>query len=320
MGMVLRFLRNKYLQSGSLVLFACLLFAFSYRYDRRGSIQIEEEYLKVDGLLGSYEFMLIADSHISLCDGRDAGLQQKADSRRMAFYNESGHDAARTFSNLIGEAKRRGPDLTILAGDITDSAMYESIDFVKSKLDYLDLPYLYVLGNHDFEYGDEYFSKKAYREYFPRLKCLTKTDRQYVITEYDEFVVIGINDKNNQLPKDAVNAAMPYIKGSKPVFLVLHVPLLPKTDDFSLEKKSNDVWGLSKNGHCRVLLGENACEPNRTTKKLLDAVFAADSPVAAVFAGHIHFYHRDMLSGSAQQLVTGAAYYGDAVYIHVTGE
>jgi len=66
-----------------------------------------------------------------------------------------------------------------------------------------------------------------------------------------------------------------------------------------------------------ILLGETACKPNGATKKLLDAIFAADSPVAAVFAGHIHFYNRGMLNDRTEQIVTGAGYYGDAVRIHV---
>ena len=69
-----------------------------------------------------------------------------------------------------------------------------------------------------------------------------------------------------------------------------------------------------------MLLGETACKPNKTTQKLLDAVFAADSPVAVVFAGHIHFYNRSMVNEQSVQLVTGAGYYGDAVRIFVQAE
>ncbi len=100
-------------------------------------------------------------------------------------------------------------DLTIFAGDITDSAMYASVDFVQKEIERLEHPYLYVTGNHDFEYGEEYFSKKAYREYFPRLFPLTKTTEQYTLMEYDDLIVAGINDKNNQFDKKAVQALLP---------------------------------------------------------------------------------------------------------------
>ena len=287
--------RNKKLLQTALMLFslACLVFAVR-KADRPGSIQIQEEQLTIPGLKHDYQFLLIADTHISLCDERDPDLLEKAQARREAFERESGKNAARTFHNLITESRKSNADLTIFAGDITDSAMYASIDFVQKEMDRLQQPYLYITGNHDFEYGSEYFSKKAYQEYFPRLGSLTQTAQQYVIKEYEDLIVAGINDKNNQFHKRAVRALLPYLKGTKPVILVMHVPL-------------------------RVLLGETACRPNQATQKLLDAVFAKDSPVAAVFAGHIHFYNHSLLNDRSVQLVTGAGYYGDAVRIRISG-
>lgn len=303
------------------LLLACslsCLAAAAHAAGRTGRIQVQEEKLSVSGIQHEYEFFLIADTHISLCDERDQELMEKAGSRREAFERESGKSAVQTFQNLITESVKGDADLTIFAGDITDSAMYASIDFVQEQVNRLDMPHLYVTGNHDFEYGSEYFSKKAYREYFPRLQALTGTSEQYVIHEYEDLVVAGINDKNNQFSKRAVKALLPYMKGEKPVVLVMHVPLQPQYEDSGLEQRSNEVWGLSDKGRCRVLLGETACRPDKTTQELLDAVFAEDSPVAAVFAGHIHFYNRNMLNDRTDQIVTGAGYYGDAVRIHLT--
>lgn len=314
---------HKHRQTAQAVLTLCamaFLFYAAKKADWPGSINIHEEHLNIKGITHDYEFMLIADTHISLCDDRDPELIEKAAARKAAFEQESGKKAVRTFHSLITESMESGTDLTIFAGDITDSAMYASIDFVQNEIDRLDKPYLYVTGNHDFEYGSEYFSKKAYRKYFPRLQHLTKTDRQYTVYETDDFVAAGINDKNNQFDKEAVEALLPYLRGTKPVFLVMHVPLQPQYEDSALERQADDVWGLSENGNCRVLLGESACRPNKTTQKLLDAVFAKDSPVVAVFAGHIHFYNRSMLNDVSEQFVTGAGYYGDAVRIHISAE
>lgn len=302
------------------VLVACSLLclaAAAKMADRTGSIQVQEEELFVSGLRREYEFFLIADTHISLCDQRDEELMEKADRRREAFEQESGKSAVRTFQNLITESVKGEADLTIFAGDITDSAMHASIDFVQEQAARLDMPYLYVTGNHDFEYGSEYYSKKAYRDYFPRLQNLTGTSGQYVLYEYDDLIVAGINDKNNQFSGSAVKALLPYIKGEKPVILVMHVPLQPRYKESELEKRSNEVWGLSDKGRCRVLIGETACRPDKTTQRLLDAVFSKESAVAAVFAGHIHFYNRNMLNEKTDQIVTGAGYYGDAVRVRL---
>ncbi len=305
-----------------IILLSLCFFAWS---DSRGSgVRLTRTKLAIPGLKQDYDIFLIADTHISLCDTRDAALMEKANARRQAFFQESGKSATKTFQSLITKAEEERADLTVFAGDVIDSAMYASIDFVQGQLKRLSMPYLFVLGNHDFEYGSEYFSKKAYQEYFPRLSALTGTGRQYVVKEYEDLVIAGINDQNNQLPKEAVKALLPYLYGKKPVVLVLHVPLQPQYADSNLERQANDVWGLSKKGNCRVLIGEDACKPNKHTKKLLDAVFAKDSPVAAVFAGHIHFYNQSMLdekdAEKGAQVVSGAGYYGDAVKIHLTAK
>lgn len=310
----------KLLQTAGIVCTMLFLFFAAKKSDQNGAVRIQEEVVTITGIHHSYDFFLIADTHISLCDDRDPKLLEKAQMRREAFERESNKTAVRTFHNLITKSIQSQADLTIFAGDITDSAMYASIDFVQKETERLPMPYLYVTGNHDFEYGKEYFSKKAYRKYFPRLKQLTKTTEQYVIHEFDDLIVAGINDKNNQFDKKAVRALLPYLKGKKPVILVLHVPLQPQIEDSELERQADDVWGLSENGHCRVLIGETACRPSQTTRELLDAVFAPDSPVAAVFAGHIHFYNRSSLNAASVQLVTGAGYYGDAVQIHIRAE
>ena len=182
--------------------------------DWPGSIRIQEEFLQIEGIRRDYDILLIADTHISLCDERDAKLMEKAQARRLAFEQESGKSAVRTFHSLITESVKSGMDVTVFAGDITDSAMQASIDFVQDEIDRLDMPYLYVTGNHDFEYGSEYFSKKAYSQYFPRLYNLTKTKEQYSIMEFDDLVIAGLNDKNNQFDKGAAKALMPYLKGT----------------------------------------------------------------------------------------------------------
>ncbi len=313
-------INKKIIQSVLAACAVCCLFVAAKKADQAGSVRIQEETVTISGIRRDYRMLLIADTHISLCDARDPALLKKAQARREAFERESGKNAVRTFHNLVTESVEGKDDLTIFAGDITDSAMYASVDFVQKEIERLEHPYLYVTGNHDFEYGEEYFSKKAYRKYFPRLFPLTKTTEQYTLMEYDDLIVAGINDKNNQFDKKAVQALLPYLKGTKPVILVMHVPLQPQYEHSALEQQADAVWGLSNAGRCRVLLGETACKPNKTTQKLLDAVFAADSPVAAVFAGHIHFYNRSMVNEQSTQLVTGAGYYGDAVRIFVQAE
>ena len=145
--------KKKVLQALFVVCAAFVLIFAVKKADQPGSVQIYEETVTMAGIRRSYDFFLIADTHISLCDDRDPGLIEKAQTRREAFARESKKTAVRTFHNLITQSNRNDTDLTIFAGDITDSAMYASIDFVQKETERLSMPYLYVTGNHDFEYG-----------------------------------------------------------------------------------------------------------------------------------------------------------------------
>lgn len=281
-------------------------------------LYISEEEVTVPGL-ERISFVFMADSHISLCDERDAQLMDKAQQRQGAFVDEDGVASPDTFDKLIEASNILEPDLFVMGGDIIDSAMYASIDYLQEELEKLKAPYLYSLGNHDFQYGEEYFSDTAYEEYLPRLDVV-RNEGTYQFVEYDDLIVFSANDHNNQIDKSTVKGLRAAIKKGKPIVLVLHVPIEPLTGDDSLLQKSIEVWGESKNGGSKVLMGEDGCKPKKNTQKFIDLVTAEDSPVQLVLGGHIHFYHKDNLNERLTQIVTGAAYEKCALYVTLKPE
>lgn len=261
----------------------------------------------------------LADTHISLCDDRDPDLMEKASQRYEGFRSPQGDGADLTFKSLMNYIKTDSPDLLILGGDIIDSAMYASIDFVKQQLEEANIPWLYSMGNHDFEYGSEYFSKTAYAEYLPRLKEISDTNSGFQIMEQEDFLIFAADDKNNQISEETLNGLKEAMETGKPILLVMHVPIEPLTES-SLVKDSIEVWGASDSGNSRVLIGEHACTPRETTQEFLDLVLAKDSPVFLVLAGHIHFYHKDNLTENLTQIVTGAGYQKELIRLTLKPE
>lgn len=276
------------------------------KLEENGLILHEEE-VSISGLTEPFEFTFLADTHISLCDDRDKELLEKSSERYQGFCSDDGESADVTFVKLMDYIKWEQPQLMILGGDIIDSAMWASIDFVDEILQQTGISWMYGMGNHDFEYGKEYFSKKAYAEYLPRLKNISTTEKGYQIVEYDEFIIFLADDKNNQIKKAAVKAFEKVVNDGRSIILVLHVPIEPIVENTLLEE-SKAVWGVSEENHSRVLMGINSCVPNKNTQRFLDLVLMEDSPVELVLAGHIHFYHKDNLTNDLVQIVTGAGY------------
>ena len=275
---------------------------------------VHEEKVVISGLEKEFEIMFLTDTHISLCDDRDPDLIEKAQARYEIFRNKSGVGADESFRGMIAYIAEEQPDLLILGGDIVDSAMWASIDLVQEQLNELQLPWVYGMGNHDFEYGGEYYTEKAYTEYLPRFNSISDTQNGYQLIEYERFFVVVADDACNRVSPEAADMMESLARGEKPVILVTHVPIEPLEDDV-LWEATKEFWGESEDGHSRVLMGPNSCYPNEATQRFLDSVLMEDSAVVLVLAGHIHFYHRDKLSGDLVQVATGAGFENNIVTV-----
>ncbi len=301
------------------LLIVMIIFAsvFLSACDKKGDIDerlhIVEETIDVDGLEEEFSLFFLADSHISLCDERDEELLPKAAERSIMFRTDD-IDAWERFDIMMGEVKREDNDIVLLGGDIVDSAMYASIDHVSEQLEGLKCPYLYYMGNHDFEYGDEYFSQRAYEEYLPRLEDMHGS-APYQVKEYDDLIIFAVDDHDCQIDKPVLDAYKAEASKGKPIILGMHVPIEPVTGDDSLIRDFEKINGEGCVKRLRLIIGENGSLPNEVTREFLDLVLAEDSPVILVLAGHIHFYHRDMLNDKILQIVTGPAYAGEGLRI-----
>jgi DNA repair exonuclease SbcCD nuclease subunit len=277
-------------------------------------LKIMYEEIQIPEIEREYHLFFVADSQISLCDERDAALEEKSLQRQSMFVDENGVESWVNFDKMIQASNDMNADIFIMGGDILDSAMYASIDYVEDELEKLDAPYIYCTGNHDFEYGNEYFSQTAYDEYLPRLDKM-RQEGTYSIEEYDDLVIIAVNDHNNQIDHTSVEGLKEAINTGKPVVVVLHVPIEPLTGDGSLLQESIDVWGATSEGKSKVIIGDDGCSPNKDTQEFVNLITAEDSPVQLVLGGHIHFYHKDKLNDFVTQIVSGAAYEGYALSV-----
>jgi len=278
-------------------------------------IKINVRSVNVSAKMSSYKIFFIADSHISMCDERDSELMEKASTRSNSFMHE-GVAPQDTFDRLIDEAIKSDCNLVIFGGDIIDSAMYASIEHVSEQLKRLNKPYIYFMGNHDFEYGSEYFSPKAYEEYLPRLNEI-HGEKSYQIKEEEEVIVFAADDSNSQIDVETLEAFKEVQAKGKPIVLAVHVPLEPQEENSAFVEKCKEVWGPSPEGKSRVTMGYNGVYPNETTREFLNLVFAEDSNVELVLGGHVHFYSYDVLNNNITQVVTGAAFDGEAVSVEL---
>ena len=270
-------------------------------------VTVYEEKIDIEGLEEPFMIFFIADAHICLCDNRDAEVKDICESRYKEFERDS-KGSEKNFSILMDYVKKENPDLVIFGGDMADEATYASIEYIEKEIRELESPYLFIMGNHDFAYGNEYFSEKAYGEYFTRYDALNEVKEGFQIKEYDNFAILLLDDNNNQVCDETIDAIQTLKEKGKEVIIAEHVPILPLYEETDIVERTNEVWGGDEYGQSRVLMGDGAVYPKGATNHLIAFASQDDGLVKLLLAGHIHFYHRDKINNNAVQVTAKPAF------------
>ena len=269
-------------------------------------VTVYDEQIDIDGFDGNFKIIYVSDTHVALCDERDGELMEAQQMRYDEFSRDfKGPD--RNFDITMDYIIAEKPDLVIFGGDITDEASLASVEYIGKEISRLECPYIYLMGNHDFKYGEEYFSPKAYEEYLPRLESVNGDFDGTEVLRFDQFTVLALDDNNNQVPAGTKDTLNELRKEGKPVIVALHVPIVPP-DGTELIAATNEVWPPAYLDYSRVLMGEHANEPNEDTAALIEFITSEDSIVVGVLAGHIHFYAKDSVNSVAYQVTAPGVY------------
>lgn len=276
--------------------------------------EILQETVEIEGLNGEYDFLFLTDTHMIVPDEEDGDkIEDYSDLRFDEFQNEEDISSAEQFDEWIAYANAEKIDALLLGGDIIDYPSVANIEHLEANLEDLKIPYLYALGNHDWTFPWEYMTKKGQETYLPMLEPYMQKDSSIHSIEFEEFIIVAVDNSANQIEPDAMEAYRQILQQKKPVIVMLHVPLLTQ----SVLSKAKKVWNSGV-----VLGGGNygGIYPDETSQEFITLTTAKDSPVVLVLAGHVHFSDRDMINENITQLVGDAGYKGCAMHIHLTGK
>lgn len=306
-----RFWRNGF---GLVVLAAgSLLFTGCAGEEEEWKQLIVEEEIEIEGISGQYELLFLTDTHIIVMDEADVDrIEDNARSRLSLFRNREGISSAGQFDEWIKFANNEELDGLLLGGDIIDYPSRANITYLEGQLEKLTMPYLYALGNHDWTYPWEYMTEWGEDTYLPLLEPYMKGESAIHTQDFGEFLVVAVDNSGNQINEEVLPVYEEVLKEGKPVIVMAHVPFLTQ----SVLTKAKKAWTQPV-----VIGGGNygGIYPDETSQKFIDMTTAADSPVALVLAGHVHFYDKDYMEGEKKvlQIVGDAGYGGNAVLLHI---
>lgn len=275
--------------------------------------RITEKKLTVPGLTKNYTFLFLSDTHIIKLDGTESEqITENALPRTELFRDGRGIASAKRFPEWIDFANETQVDMVLFGGDIIDFPSETNLHLLKENIARLKMPYVFTLGNHDWTYPWDYMTPEGYEAYRPLFNGFTEENPSASVTEYEELVILSVDNSSNQINPEALAAVDEALTSDKPVLVVAHVPFSTET----LLEKAKKFWSSP------VSIGmadKGGIFPDANTLAYQEKILAKDSPVFCVLSGHVHFSDEAKLTDSVTQIVSGAGYMGNGVLLRISG-
>ncbi len=251
----------------------------------------------------------IADTHLYMDDAR--GIPYLDYSNRMAkAYNQTIHFKTRektnpkkSFEETLAFAKDEKADIITLVGDIFSFPSELAIEWVLSKLEAIDIPYIYIAGNHDWHYEGTKGKLNLLRDKWieKRLMPLYQGNNP-LMAAYDIKGIrfLAIDNSTYEINDEQLTFFSEQVASGLPIVLLVHIPMYAPGKNISFGC-GNPFWGAKTDRNFelerRPKWPENG--HTKTTFEFYKRVF--DSPnLMGIFSGHIHKNSIEIIKGKPQ--------------------
>ena len=271
-----------------------------------------------------YNIWFFSDSHIIIPDeNASEQVQAYTAERQPVFTNEMGVDSSQIFTDFIELANSQKPDMVLFGGDILDFPSEANVAFLREELSKLTIPYIYVMGNHDWTFPWEYMTPEGTAQYRPLYDGIMygnfsqdvdiSGNSYATVAELDDLVILAVDDSSNQTAAEAVEYIELAYGSDKPIVLMQHVP-------FSSEKLIAEAKNYWANPVTLGMQVHGGLAPNDVSADLYGKVLDDESDIRVVLAGHVHFPYEEQISGQTVEIITDAAFKGKFVQLRIAQE
>ena len=260
-----------------------------------------------------YSFLILNDLHLitESDEIREDQKEEVRERRDSMFIDADGNRSADLWGELVAELDSFKADGIIIAGDLLDFYSESNMEFIRSGLDKLETPYLYLRADHD----TGRWRVDADRKSVTAAEKALCSNLPVLSMEFPGFIIAGINNSTSQITEKGLRQAEKIWETGKPLILFTHVPFQPE-EDRRLTEEARRNWDG------RALLWGEDCyyHPAEYTAAFMEMLFAEESPVRAVFAGHLHFPCDIMLNDRIEEHVLDANFKGNISVLTVSAD
>lgn len=266
---------------------------------------VDEVEMDLPDVENEYELLFVSDMHILHVDEHVVENIETAQVReKIMFRTENGMASKDTWLLLSSVIDDFEADGLILGGDMMDFISPSNIQVLSDGLEQIETPYMYLMADHD--HGIWYSGGNIDQNQAITYQKNISAYEDMFILEYPEFYILGWNNSTSQLTGEGLEAAKSIWDNGKPILLATHVPINSIVDDALAVAASEadpknriKLWGIG----CLYW-------PNENTIEFLNMVCDEQSPVEAVFSGHLHFKYEVQLTEQIKEYVFAPAFEG----------
>lgn len=263
-------------------------------------MKINRKELTIEGLQEEYYFLHVTDTHA----GRES-------------LTRGGVSAAERLKEYVEYANEERLSGVLLTGDIIDNPSPENLTLLKMQLEALRVPYLYIPGNHDWAFADDYHTDAAIRRDWPLLQPFCQGEETFQVKKLGEITWIGIDNSIDMYWPGTAEKLRKTLENTQndKVIILQHIPFNCGT----LAQASLHRWGkvLALGGN---LPEQGTCKEAGTDRTMdIEEMILRAENVKALICGHLHVDHRDMLSQRIPQYVSNESCFGEAALFEIHG-
>lgn len=271
------------------------------------NLNVIEKEILIPGLKNTYRILHVTDAHITMYveddektvirGGLNTGkhLVSGFASKRENTFTKNGitsNDGFAALCDSLAEAGADFVDLVLFTGDILDYYTDSAFAFMLMQLSKLPMPYMFVLGNHDWIFS--HFTDQESLSLFSKTLC----GGNYKCAKYKlgELTLVGTYNGDYFYDKETFSLIEKAIEGEEHVLLCQHVPInTPSFDAYRAEL-----------GHARnVVIGAKDClVKDDSYERIMALLEKEDCPIRALLCGDSHIEHTSNLTARVVQHVS----------------
>lgn len=277
------------------------------------------------GAARPFTALLLADTHLTLCDERD-------DERRNALaavrLQGEFRDAERFLREALARARERRPDLLLHAGDVIDftsEANFEAAAAIFAKRDWFG-----CVGNHEFSrYVGEAREDEAYKAASAgRVAAVWPNDITFASRVVNGVNFVAADNVYYNFTETQLDLMEREVAKGLPIVLLCHVPLyapglyaavMVRTSGVcsyqcGVPDELVDTWKKERDFPQGEEWRDRRVQQRADAPTKAFVEYAKAQPLLkAVLCGHTHAFWQERLSPTAMQIVCPGTYHGEAL-------